>query len=59
MKRVTWLTEGMVADFETYLPLGTKEGKAAKGSGRAIFTTYSLGVAENQMSGFTTLVVPP
>ena len=37
-----WLTEGMQADFETFLPLGTKEAKASKGN--AIFSQYSMGV---------------
>ena len=27
----TWLTEGLHSEFETFIPLGTKEAKAAKG----------------------------
>ena len=41
-KKGDWLMEGMQADFDSFLPLGTKEGKASKGD--AIFMTYSLGV---------------
>lgn len=42
-KRHTWLTEGMQADFEAFLPMGTKEAKA--GDGDAIFRNYGRGVA--------------
>lgn len=46
-----WLTEGMEAGFEAFLPMGTK---AAKASGNmdvaAIFKTYSLGVSTNRDS---------
>lgn len=44
-----WLTEGMQADFETFLPLGSKETKAARRTHtRAIFQLYSLGLATNR-----------
>jgi len=36
-----WLTEGLRAEFETFLPMGTKDSKA--GSGEAIFLNYSIG----------------
>jgi predicted helicase len=32
-KNHTWLTAGLQAECETFIPLGTKEGKAAKGEG--------------------------
>ena len=45
----TWLTEGLHAEFENFIPLGTKEAKAAKDEdGKAIFSLYSLGVATNR-----------
>ena len=45
----TWLTEGMRVDFETFMPMGSKEAKMAKGGrGEAIFGLYSLGVATNR-----------
>ena len=34
--RHTWLTEGLQDDFETFLPMGSKEAKT--GEGKAIFT---------------------
>jgi predicted helicase len=47
--RQTWLTEGMQADFETFLPIGTKEAKIARGADvQAIFKSYSLGVSTNR-----------
>ena len=41
--RYTWLTEGLHAEFETFIPMGSKEAKANKGRGRSdvIFKTYS------------------
>ena len=30
-KRNTWLTEGLHAEFDTFIPMGNKEMKAAKG----------------------------
>ena len=32
-QRYTWLTEGLHAEFESFIPMGTKEAKAAKGEG--------------------------
>ncbi len=44
-KRHTWLTEGLHAEFETFMPLGSREAKAAKGEAvDVIFYTYSNGV---------------
>ena len=43
--RQMWLTEGLRSDFETFLPMGTKVAKAAKGDVEGtLFKTYSLGV---------------
>jgi len=42
----TWLTEGMCSDFETFLPLGTKEAKAERSVDvQTIFRNYGRGVA--------------
>ena len=47
--RHTWLTEGLHAEFDTFIPLGTKEAKAEKGPAvGVIFNTYSLGVSTNR-----------
>ena len=43
----TWLTEGLHAEFETFIPMGSKETKNTKG-GEVIFILYSLGVATNR-----------
>jgi predicted helicase len=44
-----WLTEGLHADFDSFIPMGTKEGKAAKGEQEeSIFKLFSLGVATNR-----------
>ena len=48
-KRYTWLTEGLRAEFETFIPIGTKEAKAMKTEdGKAIFSLYSLGVVTSR-----------
>ena len=45
-KRNTWLTEGLHAEFEGFVPIGSKEAKAAKGEPEdVIFKLYSRGVA--------------
>jgi predicted helicase len=42
----TWLTEGMQAEFGTFISFGNKEAKAAKGSGvKIFFKIYGRGVA--------------
>ena len=47
--RYTWLTEGLHAEFETFIPMGTKEAKTAKGEVvDVIFKTYSNGVKTNR-----------
>ena len=44
-KNHTWLTEGLHTEFETFIPIGTKEAKAAKGTGvDVIFKQYSRGI---------------
>ena len=47
--RYTWLTEGLHAEFDTFIPMGTKEAKAKKGTATdVIFKTYSAGVKTNR-----------
>ncbi len=47
--RYTWLTEGLHTEFETFIPMGTKKGKATKGKAvQVIFQTYSNGVKTNR-----------
>ena len=44
-RRYTWLTEGLHPEFETFIPMGTKEAKAAKGEVvDVICKVYSLGI---------------
>ena len=44
-KNHTWLTEGLRAEFETFIPIGTKGAKAARGEAvDVIFKHYSRGV---------------
>ncbi len=48
-KKNTWLTAGLQADFETFIPMGTKETKAAKGEATdTIFKLFSNGVKTNR-----------
>ena len=48
-QRYTWLTEGLRAEFETFIPIGTQEAKAAKDeAGDVIFKDYSRGVATSR-----------
>ena len=43
--RYTWLTEGLQPEFDTFIPMGTQEAKARKGTAAdVIFKTYSNGV---------------
>ena len=50
-RRYTWLTEGLHAEFETFIPIGTKEVKAGKGKAvDVIFKTYSCGVGTSRDS---------
>ena len=47
--RQMWLTEGLAADFETFIPMGTKAAKATKGDVKGtIFNTFSLGVSTSR-----------
>ena len=44
-QRYTWLTEGLHAEFETFIPIGTREAKSAEDEVEdVIFKTYSSGV---------------
>ncbi len=48
-ERQTWLTEGLQAEFESFLPMGRKEVKNGKAEPvNTIFKTYSLGVVTNR-----------
>ncbi len=43
--RHTWLTEGLHAEFDTFIPMGSKQAKSVKGEvANVIFKTYSNGV---------------
>ena len=43
-KNHTWLTEGLLDEFETFLPMGSKEAKASgEASEETIFINYSRG----------------
>ena len=45
----TWLTEGLRAEFETFMPLGSKEAKATPGGAMdVIFMRYSSGIKTNR-----------
>ncbi|MYB02169.1 DNA helicase, partial [Candidatus Poribacteria bacterium] len=45
----TWLTEGFHAEFDTFIPMGTKDAKAKIGTASdVIFKTYSAGVKTNR-----------
>ena len=47
--RHTWLTEDLHAEFDTFIPMGTKAAKARKGEAiDVIFKTYSNGVKTNR-----------
>ncbi len=48
-QRYTWLTEGLHAEFETFIPMGSREAKSAKGEvDDVIFKTYSRGIATSR-----------
>ena len=48
-QRYTWFTEGLQAEFETFIPMGTMEAKSTKGEvDDVIFSIYSLGVSTNR-----------
>ena len=47
--RHTWLTEGLHAEFDTFIPMGTKKAKIAKRAAvDVIFKTYGGGVQTNR-----------
>ena len=47
--RHTWFTKDLHAEFDTFIPMGTKEAKAQKGEPiDVIFETYSNGVKTNR-----------
>ena len=47
--RHTWLTEGLREDFETFVPIGSKQAKAAKDEiSGVIFHQFSSGVKTNR-----------
>ena len=47
--RYTWLTEGLHAEFASFIPMGTKEAKATKGEAvDVLFHTFSNGVKTNR-----------
>ena len=47
--RHTWLTEGLREDFETFVPMGSKQAKAKKGEvSGVIFHQFSSGVQTNR-----------
>ena len=48
-KQSTWLTEGLHAEFDTFIPMGTKEAKAQKSiAENVVFKTYSNGIKTNR-----------
>ncbi|MDE0020102.1 MAG: N-6 DNA methylase [Candidatus Poribacteria bacterium] len=48
-KRHTWILDGLQPEFETFIPIGTKKAKAAKGAAKgAVFKIYSNGVKTNR-----------
>lgn len=47
--KFNWLTEGLKSDFETFLPIGTKENKIKKFFDvKSIFKIFSIGVSTNR-----------
>ncbi|MCG9127272.1 N-6 DNA methylase [Candidatus Poribacteria bacterium] len=48
-ERHTWLTEGLHGEFNTFIPMGTKEVRLGKSpEENVIFNTYSLGISTNR-----------
>ena len=48
-KHNTWLTEGLRSEFETFIPMGSKEARRGKDETmEVIFKNYSLGVSTNR-----------
>ncbi len=46
--RHTWLNEGLHAEFDTFMPMGTKETKKSARGGEAIFNLYSAGIVSSR-----------
>ena len=47
--KYTWLTEGLHTEFDTFIPIGTKEAKVQKDvASDVIFKTYCRGVTTNR-----------
>jgi predicted helicase len=42
-----WLTEGMADDWDSLIPMGSKEGKSGKGT-NVLFEIYTLGINTNR-----------
>ena len=48
-RRYTWLTEGLHAEFETFIPMGTQKAKRTRGETEdVIFKHYGRGVATSR-----------
>ena len=48
-KRYTWLTKGLHPEFDTFIPLGNKKAKSARGEAKdVIFHTFSNGAKTNR-----------
>ncbi|MDM8561362.1 type ISP restriction/modification enzyme, partial [Candidatus Parabeggiatoa sp. HSG14] len=48
-KKHIWLTEGLHEEFDNFIPLGTKEGKAQKGiTEGVVFKIYSRGISTSR-----------
>ncbi len=48
-RQYTWLTEGLHAEFDTFIPIGTKKAKGQKNEAEnVVFKTYSNGVKTNR-----------
>ena len=46
----TWLTEDLHAEFDTFVPIGSKEAKKSVGESETIFSLYSLGIVTSRDS---------
>ena len=42
--RHTWLTEGLHTEFDTFIPMGTKEARGKNTAVDTIFQTYTTGI---------------
>ena len=46
--KYTWLTEGLHAEFGTFIPIGSKEAKKSGSESETIFNLYSLGIVTSR-----------